>query len=220
MDKIVIPQEIIDHLPTFANDIRAAFKLRISEPKLIGRVTIPANDDMAEREVFILVDEIFKGKKYPKKEGETPAESRRRQKLNRKLNEKTLAAYCHAADVIFVYRSILKETLGARGIEHYLAHEIAHAIDKESVKHSTSGTAKGVSQRFLDKYFCRKTEFEAEMAAIEAVEIPFIAENLPIIIAQYLNCVSGYVGGWGRDKKYSKIFVTRLKAALEKHNLF
>ena len=205
---IKIPQNIIDSLPNFAKRIRTAFKKnKIGKPVLIGRV------NLGKRRVYIVAAEIFQIYDPVK------TDSKGRPLLVSR-SKRTLAAYMHEQDLIFVYRSAVKPSLGPKSLERYLAHEIAHALDKDRLAKVGISAPKGDGQRFSDEYACTPVEFEAEMSAIEAVEIPFIVNNYAAIAAQYLNCISAHVGSWGRNKKLVKVFTRRLVEALKNNSAF
>lgn len=184
---IEIPQAVVNQIPEIAEKIRKAFKKEIKTPKFLGFVSIGA-----DRKVGVMAEEVFR--------------------IGRK-SKKTVAIYNHALDVIFVYRSILNSIHGPIGVEHFLAHEIAHAVDRKRMT-THKKYQKMTGQRFVDSYACQETEFDAEMAAINYIDMPYIKKNYATLVVTYLNTISGYVGCWTRNKKLSKLFVERLEKML------
>jgi len=200
MEKIIIPQQAVEKIQDFADKIRKSFKKKKigPKPKYIGFFTL-SDEKHPDRYVGVLVQDEFEFK------GEA---------------KKTVASYNHVADAIFVYREVLNEKYGALGVEHFLAHELAHAVDRDRLQKDGAPQPKYVhikanAQRFIDEYACQPAEFAAEMAAIEYVEIPFIKKNYMTLVATYLNTTTGYIGCWSRNKKLSKAFREQLEKMID-----
>ncbi len=191
--KIIVPQTVVDQVHVIANNARKAFQRKLKKPKFVGFINMPK-----ARSIGVIVQEIDDDR-------------------NPEVAKKSVAAYNHILDCIYVYRASLQSKFGPISVEHYLMHEVAHAVDRERVikesKNSRKLAASG--QRFIDKYACQQVEFDAEMAAIEYIDMPFIRNNYSMLVATYLNTTSGYLGCWTRNKKMAKEFIERLERILD-----
>jgi hypothetical protein len=175
---ITIPGRIIKDLPKLADKIERSFKRKIKGIKYLGFVDL-SDDSHPQRYVGVIATEICDAG------GEN--------------DPTTLAAYCQEMDVIYIFRSITDSKHGPTGIQHYLCHEIAHAIDRDNIAKDEE-----IDMRAADwqsKYACSRAEFSAEWAAIQTVDIP----------SGSLNYSSGFVGNWIENPDAKKKFFDRLE---------
>lgn len=178
---IRIPAAIAAQFDPLAKKARCAFKKKIKDVTYLGYVPIKRRGE-PDRNVGIFAKDISP-------DG----------------NAKTIAAFAHDHDIIWLYRSVLKRKPPA--IQHYLAHEMAHALDLKRVKKNH------VAATTLDfGYASLPIEFEAEMAAIENVDIPYLLRRKRSLsqCLSYLRETSDYIGFWLKDASLKAKFERRV----------
>lgn len=200
--KIRIPKYIVAQIPTIAAKIRQLFESnqkKIKTPIPVHNIFLRGKEN---RFIVISIDERLRAKDATKKD-----------------RKKTIACYDGNSDVIFIYRTANDPKRGPVGLEHNIVHEIAHALDRARVRKSGATAKKmGAPAKMTKKYrryACQDIEFDAEMAAIETIDIPYMIAHWEDMILQFLSANTKHVFAWKDDPKRKEQFKQRLVAAIQ-----
>jgi hypothetical protein len=109
-------------------------------------------------------------------------------------------------DAIVIYREALKAPIPS-GLRHVIAHEMAHAASRRKLRRCVPPSGKTAKFR---KYARNKFEVEAEMAAICAVDIPFLKSRIPAMMTSLLQTAYPHVKEW-RGSDLEKALFKKLK---------
>ena len=180
---IRIPESVIKQLPAMTNRIVCAFRRRIKGCRRVGYLKLPS------RNLPVVVSEVM---------------------WDRGPRKNILAAYCADTDTLYTFRSMLKMYRyvppGAMPKEHWilhcLAHEVAHALDRRRIMRMPQKLSEAHSMKASIRYVQQNTEYDAEMAAIRHVDVPFLKRhrNWLIILASYLSSCYPHIRCWNRTK--------------------
>lgn len=224
--KIRIPDRILRQLPGLARSIERLYKKhrkRKAETTDLGReyrlIDFVSDVKIGHRLIDIWAGEMATrdGKDYPL----------------------IMAEYHHPKNEwICVFRSIQSGWKpGQRhiAIQRVLAHEFAHAMDiKRLTRLGRRGPTASKNRKERRKYVCHPAEFDAEIASIVQVAVPYMLKqkgaakmvealmtpgipafaNKENFRAFWPIMFNGYVGGWTRDKRILRRFIKILLTAI------
>jgi hypothetical protein len=181
---IRIPENVVKQLPAMTKRIMHAFRRRIKGCRRIGYLNLPGSHRLP-----VVVSEFM---------------------WDRGPRKNILAAYCADNDILYAFRSMLKVfryiPAGAMSKEHWilhcLAHEVAHALDRARIMRMPQKLSKSHSHKASIRYVQQATEFDAEIAAIKSVDVPFLKrnKNWVIVLASYLSSCYPHIRCWNRTR--------------------
>lgn len=195
---LLIPPAVLKMLPKLSRKIIKIFKHKRNVDQCIAQLEI------GERKIPIVLLECFGP---------------------RKSDKNILGAYSADSDTLFLFRSLVQsyKTIPAGAmshshwVEHCFAHEIAHALDKKRLLKTSLKTGEKETKKEIRKYVSQKVEFDAEMASIIGVDIPFLKKNKNwvMVIASYLASCYPHISCWDKPK-IAKRFISMLKKEMVK----
>ena len=212
--KIVIPESVIKCLPTFSKYAKLIFKSECIRKPPFHLVWV-ATVKLGRREIPIYAAE---------------------RQSRSKLGGLTLASYYRNTDYIVIYRTAIKRVRPSKRtlvIQRILAHEIAHAVDQKRLIRlgNRSPQDKG-SKKSRAAYVCHSTEYDAEMASIVQVAVPYILKQrngAQVLIDFFTNnkrlwplhkykpfwpiLANGYIIDWCNNERLCKRFFRDLARA-------
>lgn len=134
---------------------------------------------------------------------------------NNKPRSDILAVYCVDTDSLYVFRSLIQffknvpdgAMTQEHWVKHCLAHEAAHAMAQKCIVHMPLKIHQSHTIKSAKMYNCQDAEFDAEMAAIVSVDVPFLKRknNWIFVLASYLGACYPQIRCWKQTELVNKM---------------